>query len=462
MKTTITFLFILILCFSTSAATRTVTKITDSSDGNCDTDCSLREAIIAAVSGDIIMFDDAVFAQSQTIALTLGELILDKNLTIIGTGAHRLKISRSNSASAFFRIIYNRSASTISNLSISDGFLQSGSGAGIINTNNLTLVNVEVSGNQASIAGGIDNRGQMTVINSAIVENLASQSNFRGEAGGIDNYGSLTLTNCTVSGNTAASNGFSSIAGGIFQRNGSEMTLRNVTIAGNRVVQGTGGGIYIGGSSAITTLGNTIVADNVVDSATDGVDIFGNITSEGFNLIESRVGNISGVATGNILGVDPQLDPNGLAANNGRTRTVALLSSSPAIDKGNRFGSTTDQRGRSRPYDNPSIPNASNGDGSDIGAFEVNNSTSSSNATFGGRITNSNMRGVFSAIVSLTDPIGQTRYAFTNPFGYFAFRNIPAGITYTFRVQNKRFTFPPQDIFIGTNFSDYQSIGTSK
>src|SRR5205823_336868 len=34
------------------------------------------------------------------------------------------------------------------------------------------------------------------------------------------------------------------------------------------------------------------------------------------------------------------------------------------------YGLTTDQRRRSRPCDNPAIPNAAGGDGTDIGAFE--------------------------------------------------------------------------------------------
>jgi hypothetical protein len=45
------------------------------------------------------------------------------------------------------------------------------------------------------------------------------------------------------------------------------------------------------------------------------------------------------------------------------------MTGSPAIDKGSSFGLTTDQRGLTRPVDNPSITNA--GDGADIGAFEV-------------------------------------------------------------------------------------------
>jgi hypothetical protein len=58
-----------------------------------------------------------------------------------------------------------------------------------------------------------------------------------------------------------------------------------------------------------------------------------------------------------------------LADNGGPTMTRALLEGSPAIDQGNSFGATTDQRGKPRPIDFDAS-SAAPGDGSDIGAFE--------------------------------------------------------------------------------------------
>jgi hypothetical protein len=66
---------------------------------------------------------------------------------------------------------------------------------------------------------------------------------------------------------------------------------------------------------------------------------------------------------------NPNLGP--LQNNGGPTFTHALLAGSPAVDKGQSFGRTTDQRGQTRPFDNAAIPDAPNGDGSDIGAYEV-------------------------------------------------------------------------------------------
>ncbi len=113
---------------------------------------------------------------------------------------------------------------------------------------------------------------------------------------------------------------------------------------------------------------NTIIAKNTIPSRP--WDFSGTLTSEGYNLIgDTQNGTITGTTTGNQLDVDPMLGP--LQDNGGSTFTHALLSGSTAIDGGQSTGSNTDQRGFPRPVDDPSIPNPTGGDGSDIGAFEV-------------------------------------------------------------------------------------------
>ena len=95
-------------------------------------------------------------------------------------------------------------------------------------------------------------------------------------------------------------------------------------------------------------------------------DIWGTLTSQGYNLIGITSFPITGDTTGNILNQNPLLAP--LADNGGPTQTHALLPNSPAIDAGDSSGSTTDQRGAFRAANQPPA-NAS--DGSDIGAFEL-------------------------------------------------------------------------------------------
>lgn len=430
-KTILLSLLIFALSIGTSAATLRVNKISDTNDGLCNADCSLREAINTSNAGDTIIFDETFFYTNRIIELTLGELSLDRNLTIVGTGANKLVVRRSAAAGTIlFRIFNNSATSSISNLTIAGGNIQFEVGGGIWNTGNLTLTNVEIRDNAALIGGGIYNNGTLNILNSTISNNTTS-----GGGGGIDNVGgTLNIQNSTVSHNHANSNG-----GGIINIVGTA-NLRNVTVALNTAAF-SGGGIFR--QDGIVNLSNVLVADN---SSNSGRDIFGLINSEGYNFIENTDGGtIIGNTSGNIIGINPLLDPNGLSANDGQTRTIALQANSPAIDKGNRFGFNSDQRFRVRPSDNLNIPNAPGGDGSDIGAFEFNHS-SSLNAIFGGQLLSPGLRPVSGAIVSLTSPNGEVRFAFTNPFGYFSFQNVPAGIIYTLNIRHKRYTFSPQTV----------------
>jgi hypothetical protein len=68
-----------------SAATLTVINNSDSGAG------SLRQAIIDSSSGDIINFASSL--DGQTITLTSGELLINKNFKIKGPGAKNLTIS---------------------------------------------------------------------------------------------------------------------------------------------------------------------------------------------------------------------------------------------------------------------------------------------------------------------------------------------------------------------------------
>lgn len=116
---------------------------------------------------------------------------------------------------------------------------------------------------------------------------------------------------------------------------------------------------------------NTIIALN---TAPTGPDVDGVLTSQNFNLI----GNSSGATitpanqAGDQIGVTPtDLNLGPLQDNGGSTKTHALLSGSKAMERGHSSGSNTDERGFPRPVDDPSIVNASGGDGGDIGAYEV-------------------------------------------------------------------------------------------
>jgi CSLREA domain-containing protein len=372
-----------------AGTTLTVNTTTDTNDGACTTGvggCTLREAITAAnsLAGTDMVGFDIPGDGPHTIQLMTALPALSQSVNILNTLGKSITIRGEGSTDPYRIFTINAGATvTISTLTISSGYLVFNNGAGIHNSGNLTLTDSTVSGNTADgYGGGIFSEGTLTMTNSTVSNNSATIG------GGIWNTGTLNVTKSTVSGNSASNTG-----GGII--NGGTATLTNSTISGNSGEQGggilnqgaltatnatigvntaanSGGGIYSAGGMA--TLRGTIVADNRIIYGS-GPDLYGSCNSQGYNLIESTSdASISETANAgtNITGVDPNLGP--LQNNGGTTQTHALLARSPAIDRGNAFGSTTDQRGLTRPINlNDSIyPNAS--DGSDIGAFEAQTS----------------------------------------------------------------------------------------
>ena len=156
------------------------------------------------------------------------------------------------------------------------------------------------------------------------------------------------------------------------------MTIINSTISGNSggtLANSYGGGIYVqnSGGSTVVTVRNTIIAMN---TSPYGPDVYGALTSQGFNLIGNNTNaTITPAQSSDHIGtagspINPLLGP--LQENGGPTFTCALLSGSPAIDAGDDsvLGSplnfTTDQRGTGFPR--------KIGLHVDIGAFEFGNS----------------------------------------------------------------------------------------
>ena len=245
------------------------------------------------------------------------------------------------------------------------------SGGGILNSGRLTVVDCTVTGNRDSIAGGggISNVGNLSLTGCAIWGNAATQAGeFNNVGGGITNTGTISIINCTISGNVVEGAG-----GGLY--NAGTATITSATIAGNQAnpIMGSigGGGVANdtrANANASVTMLNTIVSNNRSTGA--GPDYLGVFISQGYNLIGNTADTgITGNTLGNQLNVSPQLLA--LQNNGGTTFTHALRLSSPAIDKGNSGGLTTDQRGFPRPQDSPQVPNAPRGDGADIGAYEA-------------------------------------------------------------------------------------------
>jgi hypothetical protein len=114
-------------------------------------------------------------------------------------------------------------------------------------------------------------------------------------------------------------------------------------------------------------LSNSIVAGG---TAALHPDLDGAFVSQDYNLLQVIAGaTITGTTTHNITGVAANLGA--LGNNGGQTDTQVPNVGSPVIDQGSASGVNADQRGISRPFDDPTIANAAGGNGSDIGAVEV-------------------------------------------------------------------------------------------
>ena len=385
MKTPIRFLFTLLCAAIVSlpsvhaATTYTVQNTGDgaANAANCPgSGCRLRDALAAVVDGDTIDFS---VTTPTTITLTNGQLVVGNSITITGLGANLLTVDANHASRVFY--INSGKTVTISGLTITNGNVSNDDGGGIFNDHaTLTVNNCTVSGNSAFDAGGIYNDGTnggsatLTVNNCTLSGNSATAADNGG--GGIFNDGTgggsatLTINNSTLSGNSAPG----AAGGGIFnfgEDGRATLTVNNSTLSGD-----SDRGIFNDGFTgrATLTIGSTIIND------ASGGNIFnfaGTVTSQGYNL-SSDVGVINVVggtgalnATGDQINTDPMLGP--LQDNGGPTFTHALLGGSLAIDKGKNFTTaTTDQRGTGFARTvNLGFPEPTGGDGTDIGAFEV-------------------------------------------------------------------------------------------
>ena len=339
-------------------------------------------------------------------------------------------------------------------------------GGGVYNKNGtLHLVDSEVTANKASAVGGSGNHGgiaegggvasmgDFTIDGSIVAANTADARGGQGPSntsqfGGIALGGGVyaiespaSLSASAMSGNLADSSagpggsfaGISTGGGLLILATSSQAALTKMTIAANEA-RGLGGGgtvegggiSYEAGAGAALTVSSTTLAGNSADGASGaggnlfwaapsppqfrntivsgGVGPAGSencaqkVESLGFNLETSDQCGFS--TPGDQIDKDPQLGP--LQDNGGPTPTMALASTSPAVDQGSASGQVTDQRGVLRPIDFPSIPNSSvpGADGADVGAFELQ----PSNEFVLGKLKRNRKRGTATLTVSLPLP----------------------------------------------------------
>jgi hypothetical protein len=242
-------------------STLAVTNTHDSGAG------SLRADIAAAQSGDTI---DLSNLGGQTIALTSGELVINKSLTIQGPASAQVTVN-AGLHSRVFEVDGTSTNVTLSGLTITRGSATSGSGsnnfgAGVYNNAaTLSIVDSTLSGNFATYGGGVYNYfGTLSIVNSTL-----SGNNARSSGGGVyNNLGTVFIAGSTLSGN------YASYGGGVYNRGNpldsttGQVTISTSTLSGN-TASSYGGGLY--NSSGSMTVSNSTLTSN---SASDGSGVY--------------------------------------------------------------------------------------------------------------------------------------------------------------------------------------------
>jgi CSLREA domain-containing protein len=369
--------------------TYTVTTTDDENDGSdSGAGLSLREAIALSNENegeDIITFDSSL--SGGAIALTQTEpngrgfptnqdLDITDSVNIVGLGAKNLTIDGLNRGNGIFSIGGENTNVNLEGLTIANGdttrlFFQGFDAGGAIDFGgaNLTLKDSVIFGSDSTFGGAITNSGHASIINSTITDNFGYDDAYPG--GAIYNTGTLEISNSTISNNLSrgiANRGTLEISnstisnnfgGGVFNENSATFTssiIANNTssdVTFTTVTPGTNTDDDVIGTEAFTSGGNNLIGR---------VDGFGSL---GFNS-PTEAGFVDGV-NGDVVGttdnpIDPQLGE--LQDNGGPTLSQELLAGSPAIDAGsNPNNLATDQRGEGF--------NRTVGNGTDIGAFEV-------------------------------------------------------------------------------------------
>jgi predicted outer membrane repeat protein len=298
---------------------------------------------------------------------------------------------------------------TVEKSTITENTAEGGNGGGVyLSVSNFVRCAAKVGPNTAGArpaqvsAGG----GQVLISQSAITDNRAEEGNFEGpqggEGGGIYEEGPFNavdpIINSTIAGNVAQRNG-----GGVVATEHAVVVLISDTVFGNTVeervqpgtkrlqnntvVESSGPGNNLlaqeeeSGDSTIL-LRNTIVAEpesgpsencqGDIESMDQGLGY--NLDYPSNSLADSSADTCGmSEAEHDLVGVKPQLSPEGLHENGGPTETIALLSTSPAIgfvpvkedceEPATKGGpASVDQRGEKRP--------GLAGKGCDVGAYE--------------------------------------------------------------------------------------------
>ena len=331
--------FLFAFCATANAANWTVTKAANSNDGSCDADCSLREAVAAADSGDTVVFSGNLLG--QTITLGGSDINITKRITIDGflNDPNVAFISGSNTSRHFY--VEDGAGLILRNITLVQGNGKAvenqvgttdGGAIYVRPTATLLLDRVSIRANGAYFGGAISlGSGTHHIINSSITGNSGSAASAI-----FNNGGNLYLANVTVSGNYTPDLDNSGHA--IWNQQSSGVAyIRNSTIVRNTTTAngGEGGGIF-NRLNGTLNIGNTIVAQNTDENGTDIKNEAATIVSVGGNLI-GDLGDIPASTffqPKDIFGVNPLLAPINANSDGFPVNVHPLQAGSPARNGG--------------------------------------------------------------------------------------------------------------------------------
>lgn len=313
---------------------------------------TLREAIISASSGDTIIFSVDGIIPLDT------QIVIDKNLWILGPGANQLAISGQDTT----RLFAITSADTV-------------------HFSGLTFRNGSAAHEPIPAGGAISNEGFIHLSACVFFDNYATSGGAIENVAGSEGDVRLELENCTFYQNRAVNPSTLPIlkAGGAITSNGKDggtarITASNCTFSGNESAQ-SGGAIFIigaptggvsfeglnctftentanGGGAIDNAQAEPLILKNTLVAGNFGIplrpDLFGAVQSMGHNVIgdTGSVIFLAPVPT-DIIEVDARIGP--LADNGSGLPTHSLQCGSPAIDAGDDAAAPlNDQRGKNR------------------------------------------------------------------------------------------------------------------
>lgn len=370
-------------------ATIYVNTAADSYGGATDYDCSLREALQAAMNDVAFGGCPAGGAGTDTIDLSVATYRITRagrgengnsagdfdvgsaaSIVIQGDGARYTEID-GGQVDRIFDVMDGASL-TLRDLTIrngEEGTTGCACGGGIYVRDpggHVTIEDSVITGNAAGDGGGVYlANGSLTALRSTISDNQALGTYKDGGGIYLADATTATLKNVTLSGNQADRHG-----GALFSAGGA-VGLNNVTIANNSADtddngSGDGGGISM--MSGKLYLKNTLIARND-DRGNQAHDCSGTISSQDYNLIEETAGcTIAGVRTHLITRVDPNLAP--LYDYGSGVPTHLLMPHSPALGSGNPATPGSADEGACELFDARGVSRTSSKDGCDLGAYE--------------------------------------------------------------------------------------------